>query len=83
MAPELAIEIMSPDQTIKEFEDKAKDYFEAGVLRVWVVDPEPISIRVFSTDKTSQYTDNTLIIDSLFPRLEITPKQVFEEAELI
>jgi Uma2 family endonuclease len=81
--PELAGEIMSLAQTIKEFEDKAKDYFEAGVLRVWVVDPETISIRVFSPDKTSQYTDSTPIIDSLFPGLELTPKQVFEEAELL
>ncbi|MBD1889441.1 Uma2 family endonuclease [Trichocoleus sp. DQ-A3] len=84
VAPELAIEIISPDQTIKEFEDKAKDYFDTGVLRVWIVDPEAISIRVFSPDKTSQlYTDSAPIIDSLFPGLEITPKQVFEEAEVL
>ncbi|MEW5859048.1 MAG: Uma2 family endonuclease [Cyanobacteriota bacterium] len=82
--PELVIEVISPDQTLKEFEDKAKDYFDAGILRVWVVDPEAINIRVFSPDGASQlYTDTTLIIDTLLPGLELTPRQIFEKAELI
>ncbi|MDP5339506.1 MAG: Uma2 family endonuclease, partial [Nodularia sp. (in: cyanobacteria)] len=29
--PELVIEIISPDQTMQEFEEKAKDYLAAGV----------------------------------------------------
>lgn len=82
--PELVIEIMSPDQTIKEFEDKAKDYLEAGVARVWVVDPEAVSIRVFSSaDESQVYTDNMPIVDQLFPGLELTVRQIFVEAELI
>ncbi|MEH2451861.1 Uma2 family endonuclease [Nostoc sp.] len=69
---------------MKEFEDKAQDYFAAGVSRVWVVDPEAISIRVFIPDGSSQvYTDNTLIVDELLPGLELTTRQVFKEAELI
>ncbi len=82
--PELVIEIISPDQTLKEFEDKAKDYFDAGILRVWVVDPEAINIRVFFPDGGSQlYTDTTPILDTLLPGLELTPRQIFEKAELI
>ncbi|BAZ48301.1 hypothetical protein NIES4103_09090 [Nostoc sp. NIES-4103] len=82
--PELVIEIISQDQTIKQLENKAKDYLAAGVSRVWVVDPQLINIRVFLPDGTSQvYTDNTPIIDTLLPGLQLTTKQVFEEAELI
>lgn len=82
--PELVIEIISPDQTIKQLENKAKDYLAAGVSRVWVVDPEVINIRVFLPDGTSQvYTDNIPIVDTLLPGLQLTTKQVFEEAELI
>lgn len=82
--PELVIEIISPDQTLKEFEDKAQDYLTAGVSRVWVVDPEAISIKVFFADGSSQvYTDKTPIVDTLIPGLELTTRQIFEEAELI
>jgi Uma2 family endonuclease len=69
---------------MKEFEDKAKDYFAAGVSRVWVVDPEAISIRVFFPDGSSEvYTDAMPIVDTLLPGLELTTKQVFEEADLL
>ncbi len=81
---ELAIEIISPGQTLKEFETKASYYFAAGVLRVWVVDPEAISIRVFFPDgKVILYTDDMPIVDNLLPGLELTTRQIFEEAELI
>jgi Uma2 family endonuclease len=82
--PELVIEIISPDQTIKEFAEKAKDYFAAGVLRVWIVDPEAMSIRVFfSADISQVYINNMSIVDVLLPGLELTVRQIFEEAELI
>ena len=41
---ELVIDIISPDQTMQEFEEKGKDYLAAGVRRVWVIDPEVILI---------------------------------------
>ena len=81
---DLAIEIISPGQTLNEFEEKTQDYFNAGVLRVWVVDPEAISIEVFFPDGTrSLYTGNTKIIDTLLPGLELMPQLIFEEAELL
>ena len=82
--PEFVTEVISPGQTMSEFEDKAKDYFAAGVLRVWVVDPEAISITVFFPDGTrSLYRGDTKIIDTLLPGLELSPQLIFEEAELL
>lgn len=81
---DLAIEVISPDQTFKQLEEKAKDYFAAGVLRVWVVDPEFMSITVFFPNGTrSVYADDIKIIDALFPGLNLSVRQIFEEAELI
>lgn len=82
--PELAIEIISPGQTLKEFEDKAKDYLAAGVSRVWVIDPEAMSFKVFFPDgQVNFYNADSKIVDPMLPGLELTPKLVFEEAELI
>ncbi|MBA2375804.1 MAG: Uma2 family endonuclease [Rubrobacter sp.] len=84
IAPELVIEIISPGQTSKQFADKTTDYFKAGVSRVWVVDPETVSIEVFSTDSISQiYIDTMPIIDTFLPGLELTVNKVFEEAGLM
>lgn len=82
--PELVIEIISPGQTFQQLENKAKDYLKAGVLRVWVVDLEAMSITVFFPDGTRQlYTGDIQIVDALLPALELTPQLVFEEADLV
>jgi len=79
--PELAIEILSEGQTFKQFVAKAGDYLNAGVDRVWVIDPQAQSITVFYPDRPPQtYTGTTPITDSLFPSLEITVQQVFQQA---
>ena len=38
-APDLAVEILSPDDSLRQVMDKVGDYFESGVALVWVVDP--------------------------------------------
>ncbi|EGJ30796.1 MULTISPECIES: Uma2 family endonuclease [Moorena] len=81
--PELAIEIISPGQTFGQLAEKATDYLEAGVLRVWVVDPQARSITIFYPDAPPRtYTKAALITDSLFEGLELTPEQVFGKARL-
>ncbi|HBE50777.1 MAG TPA: Uma2 family endonuclease, partial [Cyanobacteria bacterium UBA11369] len=81
--PELAIEIISPGQTFGELAAKARDYLDAGVLRVWVVDSQARSITVFYPDAPPQtYMGDTLLVDSLFEGLEITAQQVFELARI-
>ncbi|KJH71874.1 Uma2 family endonuclease [Aliterella atlantica] len=84
IAPELVVEIISPGQTERQFTDKAKDYFEAGVFRVWIVNPESTSIKVFFADGSSQlYTGELPITDALLPGLELTVQGFFLEAGLI
>jgi Uma2 family endonuclease len=81
--PELAIEIISPGQTFGQLAEKATDYLEAGVSRVWVVDPQARSITVFYPDAPPRtYTNAALLTDSLLEGLQLTPQQVFGEAKL-
>lgn len=75
---ELAIEIISPDQTFGEMVEKATDYLIAGVSRVWIVDPRAKSITVFYPDAIPRtYTGKRLLNDALLPGLELTAQQVF------
>lgn len=46
MAPDLAVEIVSPNDTAKEVRAKVKEYFRAGVPLVWVIYPDDRSIDV-------------------------------------
>lgn len=47
IAPALAIEIVSPRNVFEELLSKLDEYFEAGVVEVWVVSPEKRVIYVY------------------------------------
>jgi Uma2 family endonuclease len=49
LAPDLAVEILSASNTPQEMRIKRGDYFAAGVLRVWEIDPELRSVRVYES----------------------------------
>ena len=81
--PDLVIEIISPGQTFGQMAAKAKDYLDANVQRVWVVDSKARSITVFYPDAAPQtYMGEELLTDSLFEGLEFTAEQVFQKAKI-
>ena len=83
VVPELVIVIISPEQTFGQLAAKARDYLDAKVLRVWVVDSKARSITVFYPDAAPQtYMGDTLLTDSLFDGLELTAEQVFKMAKI-
>ncbi len=62
---------------------KAKDYLDAQVLRVWVVDSKARSITVFFPDAAPQtFMGDEIFQDFLFPGLEFTVEQVFQKAKI-
>ncbi|WP_414541836.1 Uma2 family endonuclease [Nostoc sp. CCY0012] len=79
--PDLAIEIISPDQSFGQMSAKATDYLDAGVIRVWVVDAKAKTVTVFYPDTRPQTkTGGDSLADSLLPELQITPEQIFQQA---
>lgn len=40
LAPDLAIEVVSPDDRPREILDKVREYLQAGVRLVWVIEPK-------------------------------------------
>lgn len=52
-APDLAVEIRSPDDTTSYLADKAADWLAAGTELVWVVDPDREEGWVYRRDGTT------------------------------
>jgi Uma2 family endonuclease len=82
--PDLVIEIISPGQSFGEMAEKAMDYLNAGVLRVWVVDPQAQSITVFAPDAMpiTYRGDENLLSDTALPELNLTVHALFKKAGL-
>ncbi len=47
LAPDLAVEVLSPSNTKAEMQRKRQEYFKAGVEVVWQVDPEERTVAVY------------------------------------
>jgi Uma2 family endonuclease len=46
-APDLAVEVVSPSDTMEEIEEKVDDFLAAGTKLVWVVNPRRRSVTVY------------------------------------
>jgi Uma2 family endonuclease len=50
LAPDLAIEVLSPSETASALEEKLDDYLVSGTPLVWVVDPVRRTVMIVSSD---------------------------------
>lgn len=58
-APDLVVEVLSPNDRPGEVLAKIGDWLESGARLVWVIDPERRSGRVYRADGTEQLLDES------------------------
>jgi Uma2 family endonuclease len=87
-APDLAVEVLSPGNTVEEIEDKLTEYFENGSRLVWVIHPTQHYVLVYRSaqepDRLLKGKDSldgeevipgfTLAIADLFQKLDFCPQ---------
>jgi Uma2 family endonuclease len=57
--PDLAVEVVSPGDTVHEVDDKVKSWLDAGTRMVWVIDPKWQSVTVYrSAASVTVLTEN-------------------------
>jgi Uma2 family endonuclease len=81
VAPELVVEIMSPDDRWSEVKKKLRDYFSIGVRVVWVIDPASQTVSAYrSLTEVSEHTvEQTLAAEEILPGFTLPIKRLFEE----
>jgi Uma2 family endonuclease len=55
IAPDLAVKVVSPNETAYEVDEKLTDYQKAGVPLVWVINPNSSTVRVHRGDGSVSY----------------------------
>jgi len=58
-APDLVVEVLSPNDRPGEVLAKVGDWLDAGAQLVWVIDPERRLARVYRADGTEQFLEET------------------------
>ncbi|HEY2381131.1 MAG TPA: Uma2 family endonuclease [Terriglobia bacterium] len=81
VAPELIVEIMSPDDRWVDIDEKLRDYFSIGVRLVWVANPIRKVVYAYRslTDVREFTLADSLPGDAILSGFSISVAQVFEE----
>ncbi|HWG46221.1 MAG TPA: Uma2 family endonuclease [Gemmataceae bacterium] len=79
VAPNLAVEVLSPGNTKAEMERKRRDYFLAGVELVWEVDPKTQTAKSYTSPEDVQRIGKTGSLDggAVLPGFRLPLKQLF------
>ncbi|MHC4848190.1 MAG: Uma2 family endonuclease [Planctomycetota bacterium] len=75
-APDLAVEVLSPDDRPGAVRDKVAEWLESGAEEVWVVDPRKRTIAVHNPDSTV-LRESASLTSELLPGFELAVREVF------
>jgi Uma2 family endonuclease len=83
-APEIVVEILSPDDRQNNIDEKRRVYFAWGVALELIADPETRTLEVFDRDGRHERVDATLETYSpaIFPDLQLPLRTMFAELDL-
>ncbi len=83
VAPDLVVEVLSKKNTPREMARKLDEYFRAGVLLVWYVDPKRRTVRVFTGRDQSVVLAEDQYLDggNVLPGFTLSIRDWFGEAE--
>jgi Uma2 family endonuclease len=81
--PLLVVEILSPDDTYSDTEERAEDYFGMGVSTVWIIDPKTRTGRMCNrqawiASPRLEVSDSPIYVDlsEIFANLDRSKKEV-------
>jgi Uma2 family endonuclease len=85
IAPNLAVEVLSPGNTHAEIDRKRKEYFKAGAQLVWVVNLNTRSVEVHTSIEDSFIvpTHGTLDGAPALPGFELRVAELFTELDRV
>ena len=83
LAPDLAVEVISPSNTRKEMDEKLHDYFHSGVRLVWYVYPAPREVHVYTAPDHCMIIRETETLDggAVLPGFQLALEELFAEPE--
>ena len=78
-APDLAVEVLSPDDTASEVLAKVEDWLSGGTREVWIADPQRKTVAVHRQDEPMRVFGpaEMLTSESLLPGFEMNLRELF------
>jgi len=79
IAPDLAVEVISPNDTYYEVAAKVDEYLDAGVKLVWLINPQNRSLEIIDSQGTRQRlnANDELTGDDVLPGFRCAIRNLF------
>ena len=83
LAPDLAVEILSPSNTPREMARKRREYFAAGVLLVWIIDVDARTVAAYTAPEQHTLLTEQQVLDGgpALPGFQLRLKDLFAELD--
>jgi Uma2 family endonuclease len=79
--PEIVVEVRSKNDTANEVRAKKEEYFDAGVLLVWVLDPDDGTVTAHQPSQPAQTFQTTdTLVTALLPGFAVPVAKLFAGA---
>ncbi len=78
--PDIAAEVLSPSETTHKTHRKLKQYFEAGVKEVWLIDLDSKEVEIWTGPQLPQHvlSGSESITSALLPGFSLPLEQLFD-----
>jgi Uma2 family endonuclease len=78
--PDLAVETMSPDDTVFDVDEKVREWVAAGARLVWVINPRHQTVTIYRPDNTAKILGVTDTLDGMdvVPGFQIAVAELFQ-----
>jgi Uma2 family endonuclease len=78
--PDLAVEVISPDDSRREVNDKANMWLAKGTMTVWIADPKTMTITILRVGQKPQVLGRgkTIRNEPLLPGFELSVDSIFK-----
>ncbi len=83
LVPDFVVEVLSVSNTRSEMARKRREYFQAGVRLVWMVDPDARSVAIFSDPESFRVANDEQTIDGgdVLPGWQVVLGKLFSELD--
>jgi Uma2 family endonuclease len=83
LAPDLAVEVLSPSNTQREMERKRGEYFRSGVRLVWIVDIDERAVNVYTAPEHPVKLSGSAVLDGgvVLPGFSLSLTDLFADLD--
>ena len=83
LVPDLAIEVLSQGNTSAEMARKRQEYFKAGAILVWMIDPKTRTATVYHSPDDGHALNESSVLDgeNVLPGFTIPLFELFAELD--